>query len=82
MHRFAALCKAIIEAGLNKLNYFVQAMTSAIADHGETLAPLMHRAGFRYVSLGIENILEGDLELMLTTENASVEKQAGLDEQV
>jgi RNA polymerase sigma-70 factor (ECF subfamily) len=26
--------------------------------------------------------LEGDLELMLTTENASVEKQAGLDEQV
>ena len=26
--------------------------------------------------------LEGDLELMLTTDNASVEKQAGLDEQV
>jgi radical SAM superfamily enzyme YgiQ (UPF0313 family) len=64
VRRFVALCKAIIEAGLNKLDYFVQAMTSAIADHGEILAPLMHRAGFRYVFLGIENILEGDLEFL------------------
>jgi radical SAM superfamily enzyme YgiQ (UPF0313 family) len=36
-------------------------MTSSIANHGETLAPLMRRAGFRYVFLGIENILESDL---------------------
>jgi anaerobic magnesium-protoporphyrin IX monomethyl ester cyclase len=64
VHRFEALCQAIIEAGLNKLDYFVQAMTSAIADHGETLAPLMHRAGFRYVFLGIENILEVDLKFL------------------
>jgi len=64
VHRFMALCKAIIEAGLHKLDYFVQAMTSSIADHGETLAPLMHRAGFRYVFLGIENILQGDLEFL------------------
>jgi anaerobic magnesium-protoporphyrin IX monomethyl ester cyclase len=62
--RFAALCEAIIAAGLNDLDYFVQAMTSAIANHGETLAPLMRRAGFRYVFLGIENILEGDLEFL------------------
>ena len=39
-------------------------MTSAIANHGETLAPLMHRAGFRYVFLGIENILESDLKFL------------------
>ena len=39
-------------------------MTSAIASHGATLAPLMHRAGFRYVFLGIENILEGDLQFL------------------
>ena len=39
-------------------------MTSAIANHGETLAPLMRRAGFRYVFLGIENILENDLEFL------------------
>ena len=64
VHRFEALCHAIIAAGLNKLDYFVQAMTSAIANHGETLAPLMHRAGFRYVFLGIENILEGDLQFL------------------
>jgi anaerobic magnesium-protoporphyrin IX monomethyl ester cyclase len=62
--RFEALCEAIIAAGLHKIDYFVQAMTSAIADHGETLAPLMRRAGFRYVFLGIENILESDLEFL------------------
>jgi hypothetical protein len=39
-------------------------MTSAIANHGKTLAPLMRRAGFRYVFLGIENILEEDLEFL------------------
>jgi radical SAM superfamily enzyme YgiQ (UPF0313 family) len=39
-------------------------MTSAIANHGETLAPLMRQAGFRYVFLGIENILEGDLKFL------------------
>jgi anaerobic magnesium-protoporphyrin IX monomethyl ester cyclase len=64
VRRFEQLCHAIIEAGLNKLDYFVQAMTSPIASHGETLAPLMRRAGFRYVFLGIENILEGDLEFL------------------
>jgi len=64
VHRFEALCHAIIEAGLNKLDYFVQAMTSAIATHGKTLAPLMRRAGFRYVFLGIENILEDDLQFL------------------
>src|SRR5271166_1638120 len=61
VHRFEALCNAIIDAGLNKIDYFVQGMTSAIANHGETLAPLMRKAGFRYVFLGIENILESDL---------------------
>ncbi len=64
VRRFEALCEAIIAAGLNDLDYFVQGMTSAIANHGETLAPLMRRAGFRYVFLGIENILEGDLKFL------------------
>lgn len=62
--RFEALCVAIIDAGLSHLDYFVQAMTSSIANHGETLAPLMKRAGFRYVFLGIENILETDLQFL------------------
>lgn len=64
VRRFEALCHAIIEAGLHTLDYFLQGMTSAIANHGEELAPLMKRAGFRYVFLGIENILESDLKLL------------------
>jgi anaerobic magnesium-protoporphyrin IX monomethyl ester cyclase len=64
VNRFAALCQAIASAGLNRIDYAVQAMTSAIANHGQTLAPLMRRAGVRYVFLGIENILENDLEFL------------------
>src|SRR5215831_5501212 len=59
--RFESICQAIIDAGLNHIDYSVQAMTSSIANHGETLAPLMRRAGFRFVFLGIENIVEDDL---------------------
>src|SRR5262249_60749039 len=62
--RFEALCQAIIDAGLNGIDYIVQAMTSSIANHGRTLAPLMRRAGFRYVFLGIENILDNDLQFL------------------
>jgi anaerobic magnesium-protoporphyrin IX monomethyl ester cyclase len=62
--RFAELCRAIIDAGLHDLDYFVQGMTSSIADHGQDLAPLMRRAGFRYVFLGIENILEDELDFL------------------
>jgi radical SAM superfamily enzyme YgiQ (UPF0313 family) len=65
--RFEALCHAIIDAKLNTLDYTVQAMTSAIADHGATLAPLMRKAGFRYVFLGIENILDEDLGFLHAT---------------
>jgi radical SAM superfamily enzyme YgiQ (UPF0313 family) len=61
VRRFEALCAAIVEAGLNGIDYTVQAMTSAIADHGETLAPGMRAAGIRYVFLGIENVLDEDL---------------------
>ena len=62
--RFEELCRAIVARGLNDVDYIVQGMTSAIAKHGETLAPLMRRAGFRYVFLGIENILDDDLAFL------------------
>src|SRR6202040_3544227 len=62
--RFEALCQAIIAAGLNSIDFSVQAMTSAIANHGDRLAPLMRRAGFRYVFLGIENVIDADLEFL------------------
>ena len=64
IRRFELLCEAIIEAGLNDIEYMVQAMTSPLAQHGARLAPLMKRAGFRYVFLGIENILESDLDFL------------------
>jgi radical SAM superfamily enzyme YgiQ (UPF0313 family) len=62
--RFEALCSAIIDAGFTDIHYIVQGMTSSIANHGERLAPLMRAAGFRYVFLGIENVLEGDLAFL------------------
>jgi radical SAM superfamily enzyme YgiQ (UPF0313 family) len=64
VRRFAALCQAIIDAGLHDLDYTVQAMTAALAQHGEMLAPLMRQAGFRYVFLGIENILDENLTFL------------------
>jgi len=59
--RFERLCHAIVDAGFDDLDYVVQAMTAPIAQHGARLAPLMRRAGFRYVFLGIENVVDEDL---------------------
>jgi len=62
--RFEALCQAILDARLERTSYIVQGMTSAIANAPESLVPLMRRAGFRYVFLGIENVLDDDLEFL------------------
>jgi len=62
--RFEALCRAIVDRRLNDVDYIVQGMTSPIAAHGERLGPLMKKAGFRYVFLGIENILDDDLTFL------------------
>ena len=75
--RFEALCRAIVEAGLHDLDYMVQAMTSAIADHGERLAPLMRQAGFRYVFLGIENVLDEDLGVPERAREERAARRAG-----
>ena len=64
VRRFESLCRAIVDAGLNDVHYIVQAMTSSIANHGDSLAPLMRKAGFRYVFLGIENVLDEDLAFL------------------
>ncbi len=74
--RFGKLCQAIIDAGLHRIDYTVQAMTSSIANAGETLAPLMRRAGFRYVFLGIENVVESDLSF-LNAESKNTRRVAG-----
>jgi anaerobic magnesium-protoporphyrin IX monomethyl ester cyclase len=64
VRRFETLCRAIVAAGLNRTDYIVQAMTAPLAEHGARLAPLMREAGFRYVFLGIENVLEDDLAFL------------------
>src|SRR5213594_3012197 len=74
VRRFETLCRAIIDAGLNDIDYIVQAMTSAIANHGDTVAPLMREAGFRYVFLGIENILDEDLKFLRASSKNSRRK--------
>lgn len=65
--RFETMCRAIVDARLNKIDYIVQGMTSAIAAHGEHLVPLMKKAGIRYVFLGIENVLADDLAFLKAT---------------
>lgn len=67
VHRLADLCRAITAAGLNDIHYMVQGMTSTFANHGDYLAPLMRDAGFRYIFLGIENVLEDDLQFLRAT---------------
>ena len=64
LRRFERLCEAMIAAGVNDIDYLVQGMTSAIAAGEDRLAALMHRAGFRYVFLGIENVIEEDLQFL------------------
>ena len=45
IRRFEALCQAIIDAGLNDIDYTVQAMTSPIAMHGETSGAIDEEGG-------------------------------------
>ena len=62
--RFRALCRAITDAGLNDIDFIVQGMTSAMLAGGDDLAREMRTAGFRYVFLGIENVLDADLRFL------------------
>jgi radical SAM superfamily enzyme YgiQ (UPF0313 family) len=64
IRRFKALCDAIVAAGHHDVDYLVQGMTSAFAAGGDELAAAMRAAGFRYVFLGIENVLEQDLAFL------------------
>jgi anaerobic magnesium-protoporphyrin IX monomethyl ester cyclase len=65
--RFLGLCRAIRAAGLHTIDYIVQGMTSAFAASGDELGHAMREAGFRYVFLGIENVLAQDLTFLRAT---------------
>ena len=77
VERFESLCHAIIAAGLHRIDYLVQGMTAPIATRGDTLAALMRRAGFRYVFLGIENVLDEDLVFLKARAKNSRTSTAG-----
>ena len=53
-----------MRAGLHQVDYLAQAMTASIASAGDRLAAVMRRAGFRYIFLGIENVLDEDLAFL------------------
>ncbi|MEM2933598.1 MAG: radical SAM protein [Methanocellales archaeon] len=61
INRFKKLCELIIEAGLDDLHYNTQASARGIA-LDEKLAEKMAEAGFKFVFLGIENVLKRNLE--------------------
>ncbi|MBC8415228.1 MAG: B12-binding domain-containing radical SAM protein [Candidatus Cloacimonetes bacterium] len=57
------VCDAIIENGLNNINYFIQASVHGFASD-KSLARKMAKAGFKFVFLGIENISIKDLDFL------------------
>jgi radical SAM superfamily enzyme YgiQ (UPF0313 family) len=76
VRRFRELCEAITTAGLNRIDFIVQGMTSAVAAGGDGLARAMRTAGFRYVFLGIENVLDQDL-VFLKAQAKNAQREAG-----
>ena len=61
--RLMELCKLIINEGLDDMAYLIQAGVRGIAEDPE-LAPLLRRAGFRWVFLGIESGIHRNLKSM------------------
>jgi anaerobic magnesium-protoporphyrin IX monomethyl ester cyclase len=57
------LCQAIVEKGLNTMEYVVQTSVSGIAEDLD-LAPLMAKANFCMVFLGIESVQEKNLRFL------------------
>jgi anaerobic magnesium-protoporphyrin IX monomethyl ester cyclase len=57
------LCEAIIENGLDAMEYIVQASVAGIAEDHD-LAPLMAKANFGLVFLGIESVQEKNLRFL------------------
>lgn len=57
------VCDAIIENGLNKVDYSIQASVHGIASD-ENLIKKMAKAGFKFVFLGIENVNSEDVNFL------------------
>ena len=64
VRRFESLCHAIVDARLQRRGLLRAGDDITARRARRELAPLMRRAGFRYVFLGIENILDDDLAFL------------------
>jgi radical SAM superfamily enzyme YgiQ (UPF0313 family) len=74
--RFRDIAVAIRAAGLHDIDYIVQGMTSAFAAGGDDLGAAMRAAGFRYVFLGIENVVPDDLSFLRASAK-NMDRQGG-----
>ena len=68
------VCDAIIENGLNKIDYLIQASVHGIASD-ENLVAKMARAGFKLVFMGIENVSSNHLEFLSKDKKISSESE-------
>ena len=68
------VCDAILENGLNKIDYLVQASVHGIA-RDEKLVAKMARAGFKLVFMGIENVSSNHLEFLSKDKKISSESE-------
>jgi len=66
------VCDAIIENGLNEIDYIIQASVHGIACD-ENLVSKMARAGFKLVFMGIENVSTNHLEFLSKDKKTSTD---------
>jgi len=72
---FGAVCDAIVAAGLGKIPKLVQASCLGIARNPD-LVDKMHRAGFKMVFLGIENVSKANLKALSKANSYEITQKA------
>jgi radical SAM superfamily enzyme YgiQ (UPF0313 family) len=72
---FSAVCDAIVDAGLARIPKLVQTSCLGVSRHPE-LVDQMHRAGFKMVFLGIENLGKQNLKVLSKANSAEITRKA------
>jgi len=73
--RLVDLCGAIVEAGLDDMHFYTQASSNGIA-RSPKISEAMAEAGFKSVFIGIENVIERDLDFFSKNAKPSDSEQA------
>lgn len=74
-NHFKSVCKAIIENGLNDLEYSIQASALGIAKNPD-LVELMDRANVRLIELGLESMDPSVIKLMKKATSIEINREA------